>query len=64
MSDVDIVDAIECSIPWSVPAVLSTVLSFGLPSVVLSTPNVDIETVYGLFFVGDPSFVFLMWIRG
>ena len=64
MSDVDTVDVIEGLIPWFTRAVISTVSFFGPSFVVLSTPNVDAVTMCGLFFVGDPSVLFLVSIRG
>ena len=58
MSDVDTVDVIEGPTPWFTRAIISTVLFFGLPFVVLSIPNADTVTMCGLFFVGDPSVLF------
>ena len=64
MSDVDTADVIESLSLWFTRAIISTVLFFGLPFVVLSIPNADTVTMCGLFFVGDPSVLFLVSICG
>ena len=64
MSDVDTADVIESLSLWFTRAIISTLWSLGLSSVVSSIPNADAVTTCGLFFMGDPSVLFPASICG